>query len=125
MGHETVLVGARVAPQGGDVDVDRGDDYAGGRGGGGCRTLVRPVSGLSPTVPFPAQSLLAHVEGLAAQGRAVTLRVHVSRWRCGRRRCDTAIFADRLTGVSASRARVLRGASKMNLPHIRCTAGIV
>src|ERR1700730_10453558 len=24
---------------------------------------------------------------LAAQARAVTLRVHVSRWRCGRRRC--------------------------------------
>ena len=26
------------------------------------------------------------LKDLAAQGRAVTLRVHVSRWRCGRRR---------------------------------------
>ena len=103
MGHETVLVGARVAPQDSDVDVDRGDDHAGGRGGGGGRPLLRTVPGLSPMVPFPAQSLLAHVEGLAAQGRAVTLRVHVSRWRCGQRRCQTAIFADRLTGVTAPR----------------------
>ena len=43
------------------------------------------------------------LKDLAAQGRAVTLRVHVSRWRCGQRRCQTAIFADRLTGVSAPR----------------------
>src|SRR5712671_4545034 len=43
------------------------------------------------------------LKDLAAQGRAVTLRVHVSRWRCKHRRCETAIFADRLTGVSAPR----------------------
>jgi zinc-finger of transposase IS204/IS1001/IS1096/IS1165 len=45
------------------------------------------------------------LKDLAAQGRSVTLRVHVSRWRCGHRRCETAIFADRLSGVSASRAQ--------------------
>src|ERR1700675_3555967 len=42
------------------------------------------------------------LKDLAAQGRAVTLRVHVSRWRCGQRHCDTVLFADRLAGVSAS-----------------------
>ena len=31
--------------------------------------------------------------------------MHVSRWRCGHRRCETAIFADRLTGVSAPRVQ--------------------
>jgi transposase len=45
------------------------------------------------------------LKDLAAQGRSVTLRVHVSRWRCGHRRCETAIFADRLTGVSAPRVQ--------------------
>jgi hypothetical protein len=45
------------------------------------------------------------LKDLAAQGRSVTLRVHVSRWRCGHRPCETAIFADRLTGVSAPRVQ--------------------
>ena len=43
------------------------------------------------------------LKDLAAQGRAVTLRVRVSRWRCRNARCETTIFADRLVGVSASR----------------------
>src|ERR1700682_2699145 len=38
---------------------------------------------------------------LAAQGRAVTLRVRVTRWRCRNRPCERTIFADRLVGVSA------------------------
>jgi hypothetical protein len=42
------------------------------------------------------------LKDLAAQGRAVTLRVRVTRWRCRNRRCETVIFADRLTGVSAA-----------------------
>ena len=36
------------------------------------------------------------LKDLAAQGRSVTLRVHVSRWRCGNSQCDTVLFADRL-----------------------------
>jgi hypothetical protein len=48
------------------------------------------------------------LKDLAAQNRTVTLRVHVSCWRCGRRRCETAIFADRLTGVSAWRGQHTR-----------------
>jgi hypothetical protein len=43
------------------------------------------------------------LKDLAAQGRSVTLRVRVTRWRCRNRRCETAIFADRLVGVSAPR----------------------
>jgi hypothetical protein len=43
------------------------------------------------------------LKDLAAQGRSVTLRVHVSRWRCGNAHCDTGLFADRLAGVSAPR----------------------
>ena len=42
---------------------------------------------------------------LAAQGRAVTLRVRVSRWRCRNGRCPTTIFADRLPGVAAPHAQ--------------------
>ena len=43
------------------------------------------------------------LKDLATQGRSVTLRVRVTRWRCRNRRCATAIFADRLIGVSAPR----------------------
>ena len=43
------------------------------------------------------------LKDLAAQGRAVTLRVHVSRWRCETARCEQTVFADRLAGVSAPR----------------------
>jgi transposase len=43
------------------------------------------------------------LKDLAAQGRSVTLRVRVSRWRCRNRQCTRAIFADRLAGVSAPR----------------------
>jgi len=43
------------------------------------------------------------LKDLAAQGRAVVLRVHVTRWRCQNGCCAAAIFADRLVGVSAAR----------------------
>ncbi|MEP7303876.1 MAG: ISL3 family transposase [Acidobacteriota bacterium] len=43
------------------------------------------------------------LKDVAAQGRAVTLRVRVTRWRCRHRRCERTIFADRLIGVSAPR----------------------
>ncbi|MEP7309370.1 MAG: ISL3 family transposase [Acidobacteriota bacterium] len=43
------------------------------------------------------------LKDLPAQGRAIVLRVHVTRWRCQNGRCVTAIFADRLVGVSAAR----------------------
>jgi transposase len=43
------------------------------------------------------------LKDLPAQGRAVVLRVHVTRWRCQHARCPSAIFADRLEGVSAAR----------------------
>src|SRR4051812_39936164 len=45
------------------------------------------------------------LKDLPASGRAVTLRVRVTRWRCRTRRCKTAIFADRLPGVSLSRVQ--------------------
>jgi transposase len=56
-------------------------------------------------VPLPLQPYWRTVKDLAAQGRSVTLRVRVTRWRCADRRCETAIFADRLTGVSAPRVQ--------------------
>jgi transposase len=40
---------------------------------------------------------------LPAHGQLVTLRVRVSRWRCRNPRCETAMFADPLPGVSAPR----------------------
>jgi hypothetical protein len=43
------------------------------------------------------------LKDLATQGRAVTLRVRVTRWRYRNARCATTIFADRLVGVSAPR----------------------
>jgi transposase len=43
------------------------------------------------------------LKDLPAQGRAVVLRVHVTRWRCQNGRCTVAIFADRLVGVSMAR----------------------
>ncbi|MEP7305206.1 MAG: ISL3 family transposase [Acidobacteriota bacterium] len=42
------------------------------------------------------------LKDLAAQGRSVVLRVHVTRWRCRNGCCAAAIFADRLVGVSAA-----------------------
>jgi transposase len=45
------------------------------------------------------------LKDLPAQGRAVVLRVHVTRWRCRNGRCATLVFADRLMGVSAARVQ--------------------
>jgi transposase len=45
------------------------------------------------------------LKDLAAQGESVTLRVHVSRWRCQNPRCDTQVFTERLAGVCAPHAR--------------------
>jgi len=58
-----------------------------------------------PSAPCPACDRLSQtrhsrdwrtLKDLAAHGRSVTLRVHVSRWRCGNSQCDTVLFADRL-----------------------------
>jgi zinc-finger of transposase IS204/IS1001/IS1096/IS1165 len=45
------------------------------------------------------------LKDLAAQGESVTLRVHVSRWRCQNPRCDMQVFTERLAGVCAPHAR--------------------
>jgi transposase len=66
-----------------------------------------PASGRCPRCGRPSQARHSRywrtLKDLAAQGRTVTLRVQVSRWRCRAVRCERAMFADRLTGVSASR----------------------
>ena len=56
---------------------------------------------------------------VAAHGQVVTLRVRVSRWRCRNRRCDTAIFADRLPGVATPRAQHTER-DLADLTHFRC-----
>ena len=45
------------------------------------------------------------LKDLAVQGQAVTLRVHVSRWRCRQARCATQVFTERLPGVCVPHAR--------------------
>jgi transposase len=66
-----------------------------------------PASARCPACGRPSQTRHGRywrtLRDLAAQGRSVTLRVHVSRCRCGAPHCGAALFADRLTGVSAPR----------------------
>ena len=45
------------------------------------------------------------LKDLAAQGAAVTLRLHVRRWRCRWAPCDTQVFTERLAGVCGRHAR--------------------
>ena len=48
------------------------------------------------------------LKDLAVHGRTVTLRIHVSRWRCRRSRCSTQVFTERLPGVCVPHARRTR-----------------
>ena len=45
------------------------------------------------------------LKDLAAQGQSVTLRLHVSRWRCRLTRCATQVFTERLAGICVPHAR--------------------
>jgi hypothetical protein len=45
------------------------------------------------------------LKDLAVQGQAVTLRLHVSRWRCRQARCATQVFTERLPGVCVPHGR--------------------
>jgi transposase len=45
------------------------------------------------------------LKDLAVQGQVVTLRLHVSRWRCRQARCATQVFTERLPGVCVPHAR--------------------
>src|ERR1700712_5561451 len=45
------------------------------------------------------------LKDLPAQGRGVTLRVRVIRWRCRNARCEVVIFADRLPTISPPRVQ--------------------
>src|ERR1700694_4808430 len=51
-----------------------------------------PPSARCPACDRPSQTRHSRywrtLKDLAAQGRSVTLRVHVSRWRCGNSHCD-------------------------------------
>src|SRR3954453_14455543 len=48
------------------------------------------------------------LKDVAAQGTAVTLRLHVSRWRCRSARCETHVFTERLAEVCRRHARHTR-----------------
>ena len=86
-----------------DVDVDRRDDHADECGGRGERAVSAPCPACDRASQTRHSRYWRTLKDLAAQGRSVTLRVHVSRWRCGNPHCDTVLFADRLAGVSAPR----------------------
>jgi hypothetical protein len=45
------------------------------------------------------------LKDLAVHGRTVTLRIHVSRWRCRHARCTTQVFTERLPAVCVPHAR--------------------
>jgi transposase len=48
------------------------------------------------------------LKDLSTQGATVTLRLHVSRWRCRRAECDTQVFTERLAEVCGRHARHTR-----------------
>jgi hypothetical protein len=51
-----------------------------------------PSARCRPIVPFPSQSLLAHVEGFDGARPSRHVARAPQRWRCERQRCDTAFL---------------------------------
>jgi transposase len=85
------LIGVTAAPRGVVVEADG------------------PVTARCPACRRSSRSRHSRywrtLKDLPAQGRSVTLRVHVTRWRCRNTRCETVIVADRLPTISPPRVQ--------------------